>query len=360
MAVAQELRFCISSDGTRIGYARTGRGNPIVKAANWLTHIELDLMSRPYRPLIEELSRIGQLVRYDQRGCGLSDRAAADVSLDAHVADLAAVIDAVDAQKVVLFGLSQGGAIAARYTALNPHRVSHLVLLNAYAQGVDLRDVPATVKETARLLTQLVRLGNWKQPNPAFAQLFTTQLMPDAPPEVARAFNEMMRLASSPEQAARLLESMRQLDATDSLPLIRCPTLVCHSRSDAQVPFEEGRRIASAIPDARFVPLESRSHLLLDDEPAWTQFFRELRAFLAPAADARGTPAFGSLTAGERRLLDHLASGLDNAQIAARLGLAEKTVRNTITRIFDKLAVENRAQAIVLARDAGFGQRVSD
>jgi pimeloyl-ACP methyl ester carboxylesterase/DNA-binding CsgD family transcriptional regulator len=356
MAIPQELRFCIGADGTRIAYARTGRGTPIVKAANWLTHIELDLLSKPWQPWIEEVSRIGQLVRYDERGCGLSDHEVADVSLEAHVADLAAVVDAAGLERFALIGVSQGGALAVSYAARYPERVSHLVLVGAFAQGVLKRDVPESVKETARLTVQLIRLG-WDQANPAFNQLFTTQMMPDAPPEVARRFNEMQRLSTSPEQAARLIAASAEFDACAALPLIRCPTLVFHARADARVPFEEGRKLASSIAGARFVPLDSRNHVLLDDEPAWAVFARELRAFLVTGPQGTAPHAFATLTQKERELLDHLARGLDNAQIAAHLGLAQKTVRNTITRVFEKMGVENRAQAIVRARDAGFGQR---
>lgn len=356
MAIPQELRFCIGADGTRIAYARTGRGMPIVKAANWLTHIELDLLSPPWQPWIEEVSRIGQLLRYDERGCGLSDHDVVDVTLDAHVADLEAVVDAAGLERFALIGVSQGGAIAASYAARHPERVSHLALVGAFARGVLKRDVPESVKETARLTVQLIRLG-WDQANPAFNQLFTTQMMPDASAEVARRFNEMQRQSSSPEQAARLVAASAEFDASAALPLVRCPTLVFHARGDARVPFEEGCRLASAIPGARFVPLDSRNHVLLHDEPAWTTFAGELRAFLTAGVPAGAPQAFATLTAKERELLDHLARGLDNAQIAAHLGLAEKTIRNTITRVFEKLGVENRAQAIVRAREAGFGQR---
>ncbi|HYF59300.1 MAG TPA: alpha/beta fold hydrolase [Burkholderiaceae bacterium] len=354
--VAQEVRFCSSRDGTRIAYARTGRGVPIVRAAHWLTHVEHELESGVWRPWIAELSRVGQLLRYDERGCGLSDRDVADVGLDAHVADLEAVVDAAGLDRFVLLALSQGGAIAATYAARHPERVSHLVMLGAFVRGTLRRDVPEAAKEAARLSIGLVRVG-WGQANPAFNQMFTTQFMPDAPAALQRTFNEMQRLCTSPEQASRLLGATLEFDATAELGRIRAPTLVFHSRDDGRVPFEEGRTIAAGIPGARLVPLESRNHALLDGEPAWTHFFEELRGFLVPASGSAPLEAFASLTAKERELLDHLARGLDNAQLAARMGLAEKTVRNTVVRILDKLQVETRAQAIVRAREAGFGQR---
>jgi len=354
--VSQDVRFCNSRDGTRIAYARTGRGLPIVRAAHWLTHIEHDLESGVWQPWIAELSRTGQLVRYDERGCGLSDRDVVDVGLDAHVADLEAVVDAAGLDQFVLLALSQGGSIAATYAARHPERVSHLVFLGAFVQGVLRRDVPETVKEAARLSVGLVRVG-WGTANPAFNQFFTTQFMPDAPPELQRTFNEMQRLSVTPEVASRLLSAMHEFEATVELARVRAPTLVFHARGDGRVPFEEGRKIAAGIPGARFVPLESRNHALLHGEPAWTHFFHELRSFLQPNRGSAPDHAFATLTDRERELLDHLARGLDNAQLAAHLGVAEKTVRNTITRVFDKLGVENRAQAIVRAREAGFGQR---
>ncbi|HZM43400.1 MAG TPA: alpha/beta fold hydrolase [Burkholderiales bacterium] len=351
----QQIRFCTTRDGTRIAYATTGEGPPFVKVSNWMSHLEFDWDSPVWRHWLTELSRSHSLLRYDERGCGLSDWEPRELSFEAWVSDLETVVDAVGLERFPLLGISQGAPIAVAYALRHPERVSHLILHGGYARGRLKRDLgPQQVKE-AETMRELAGLG-WGKENPAFRQFFTTQFIPDGTPEQHRWFNELERVSVSPVNAVRFMTIFDQIDVTALAPAVTSPTLVMHPTGDARVPFEEGRLLATLIPGARFVPLESRNHLLLAHEPAWQRWLDEMRAFLpAPAAASR--KAFPSLTPREIELVDLIAQGLDNAQIAARLTLSEKTVRNHITSIFAKLEVENRSQAIVLARDAGFGRR---
>jgi len=344
----QEIRFCRSFDGTRIAYATAGEGPPLVKAPHWLTHLEYEWQSPIWRRWIASLAQGRTLVRMDERGCGLSDRGVREFSLAHYVNDLEAVIDAAGPERFALFGHSQGGAIALEYAARHPERVSHLVLLGTYARG-RLKRLPQRREESEAQL-KLVEVG-WGGDDPSYRQFFASQFMPGATLEQLRLMSELQRVSSSPEEAVRLLRSFYEIDVSESLPRISCPTLVLHARGDLRVGFEEGRSVAAAIPDARFVPLESDNHILLEHEPAFARFFAELDAFL-PGKRA----SFPVLTARESEILEHIARGLDNAQIAARLALSEKTVRNHITHIFDKIGVESRAQAIVLARERGLGR----
>jgi pimeloyl-ACP methyl ester carboxylesterase/DNA-binding CsgD family transcriptional regulator len=349
----QEIRFVRSADGTRIAYATMGKGYPLVNAAHWLGHLEFDWKTPVWLPWIERLCAAYRLTRYDTRGCGLSDRGAASFLLDDLVADLEAVVDAARLDRFALFGASQGGAISIAYAAKHPERVSHIVLCGAFARGALRRDPTAKQRAALDAMIQLVELG-WGRSNSAFLQMFTSLFVPDATPEQMRAFNMIQRKSTSPSHAARIVRALAELDATPCLGAVACPTLVLHCRGDAVIPFEEGRFIAASIPGARLEPLESNNHFPLAGERAFERTFELMRAFL-PAA-AVPPSAFGELTQGEREVLDLIARGLDNLQIAARLALAEKTVRNRITRIFMKMAVENRAQAIVRAREAGFGR----
>ncbi|HEY3048425.1 MAG TPA: alpha/beta fold hydrolase [Polaromonas sp.] len=353
--LTQAIRFCTSQDGLRLAYATAGQGPALVRAAHFLTHLEFDLDSPVWRPWLTELSRDRLLVRYDGRGCGLSDRSSAPLSLDAWVADLEAVVDAAGLERFALLGCSQGCAVSVAYAVRHPERVSCLVLLGGYARGPMRRDpTPAQIKE-AGLLLDLIELG-WGRDNPAFRQVFTSLFIPEGTPEQVRWFNELERLSTSPEHAARTIAAFGQIDVTELAARVACPTLVLHARGDARVPFEEGRRIAGLIPGACFVPLESRNHVLLEHEPAFAHCFGEIHAFLETHdAAPRCGPAFTRLTPRERELLELLAHGLDNLQIAAHLGLTEKTVRNKVSAVFDKLEVATRAQAIVRAREAGFG-----
>jgi pimeloyl-ACP methyl ester carboxylesterase/DNA-binding CsgD family transcriptional regulator len=357
--VSQQIRFCTTSDGVRIAHATTGRGPPLVKAPNWMTHLEFDRSSLVWRHWIAELSRDFTLVRYDERGCGLSDWDVVDFSFETRVRDLEQVVDANGLSRFPLLAISQGGSIAVAYAARHPERVSHLVLYGAFARGRLVRAATQQERDEAEMNIKLAEIG-WGRDDPAFRQVFTMQLMPDGTPEQHRSFNDFQRLTTSPANAARIMREFFSVDVRELAPKISCPTLVLHTREDLRCPFNEGRLLSALIPGARFVPLESRNHILLEGEPAWSQFTSELRAFLPDAksgARAADLPdAFGTLSVREREVVGLIAEGLDNHQIAERLFLSEKTVRNHITSIFSKLGVQTRAQAIVRARDAGFAQ----
>lgn len=353
----QQIRFCKSADGVRLAYATAGKGPPLVKASNWLSHLEYDWQSPVWRPFLEQLASRYTVIRYDERGCGLSDWNAADVSFQSWVRDLEAVVDVVGLKSFPLLGISQGGPIAIEYAVRHPERVSHLVLYGTYARGRLKRDPTPLQVEEARMLVNLIRIG-WGRENPAFRQVFTSLFIPDGSLEQVHWFNDLQRVSSSPENAARLAEAFACIDVTALAARVTIPTIVLHRRNDAAVPFEEGRLVAGLIPNARFVPLEGRNHLLLGGEPALDHLMAELDDFLATSARATaGTaPTLPELTARESEVLDLVARGLDNAYIADRLGVSAKTLRNHITNIFCKLNVTSRAQAIVRARDAGLGQ----
>jgi pimeloyl-ACP methyl ester carboxylesterase/DNA-binding CsgD family transcriptional regulator len=353
----QQIRFCKTADGVRIAYATVGAGQPLVKAANWLSHIEYDWRTPVWRPLFERLARNRRLVRYDARGCGLSDWDVDEFSLEVWVRDLEAVVDAAGLERFSLLGISQGGPIAITYAVRHPERVSRLVLLGAYARGYMKRNpTPAQIEEW-RLLTDLMRIG-WGRETAAFRQVFTSMFVPDGSPEQLRWFDDLQRESTSPGNAARIMTTFGTLDVRDVTPMVSVPTLVLHARGDMRVPFEEGRQLGALIPDARFVPLDTRNHLLLEGEPAFGQFMAEVDAFLAADADGNAAPArtpFPELTDREAEVLGLIARGLANGNIAERLRISDKTVRNHVTNIFWKLGATTRAEAIVRARDAGLG-----
>jgi pimeloyl-ACP methyl ester carboxylesterase/DNA-binding CsgD family transcriptional regulator len=350
----QEVRFCSSSDGVRLAYAISGDGPPLVRAPHWFTHLEYDWTNPAMRPWVEDLSLRYRLLRFDQRGTGLSDREVPEISMEAHVRDLECVIDAAGFERFAMLGLSQGGAFAVAYAARHPERVTHLVLCGGFVRGWARRGEAPERMEQRQMHVKLIELG-WGSDDPSFRQVFTSQFMPNAPLETVRAFNDFMPRTSSPKTAARLFAANGMIDVQDEARRVRCPTLVLHGRGDLRIPHDEGRLAAGLIPGARFATLETRNHLMMQDEPAWRDFLAAVGEFY-PSRQAPPAGAFASLTAREREVLDLIAEGLDNAQIAARLALSEKTVRNNITHIFDKIGVENRSKAIVLARESGLGQ----
>jgi len=359
--IRQNIRFCTAPDGVRLAYATIGSGMPLVRVSTYMTHLEFDPASPVWRHWLRDLSGHFTLVRYDQRGCGLSDRDVQDFSVDAWVADLETVVDTLGLKRFVLLGPSQGGAIATAYALRHPQRVSHLVLYGAYTKGRFKRQQSQQQIQEANTLIQLMKSG-WGKDNPAFRQVFSTLFMPDGNPEQIKWFNDLQRMSTSPQNAARIEQTVYNIDVSDLAPRLKIPTLVCHARNDAMIPFEEGLKLATMIPDARFLPLESNNHLLLESEAAWQEFLDELLDFTSagqqhnqPKIMADASTVLNNLTAREREILTHLARGLDNKQIAGKLHIGNKTVRNHITNIYDKLGVSTRAQAIIKARNAGIG-----
>ncbi len=274
----QDVRFCTAPDGVQIAYATVGSGPPLVKAPNWMNHLEYDWQSPLWRHLFQDLASDFTLLRFDQRGNGLSDREVDDISFELFVQDLESVVDAVGLPRFSLLGISQGCAISAAYAVRHPERVSRLVLYGGFARGIRKRGSKAQVEKADAFIT-MIRYG-WGQDNPAFRQLFTSSFMPDATSEQMEWFNELQKVCVSPEVAARIRSVTSDIDVTELLPKIRVPTLVLHCREDGVCPFEEGRRMAALIPNSRFILLEGRNHLILENEPAWGRFLAEIKSFL--------------------------------------------------------------------------------
>ena len=275
----QDVTFCRTADGVHLAIATRGSGMPVVKTANWLNHIEYDWRSPIWSPLIGDLSSRYRLIRYDERGNGLSDWNVEDISFDAFVRDLETVVDALGLERFALLGISQGAAVSVAYATRHPKRVSRLALVGGYVLGHRMR---ANAHEIAQrqALEQLIKLG-WGQDNPAFRQVFTSLFIPGGTPEQMQWFNELQRISTSPDNAYRLSATFGVIDVSKELSQVNVPTLVMHSRGDARVPFDQGLRLAREIPGARFVALDSDNHIILSHEPAWPRFLSELTAFLA-------------------------------------------------------------------------------
>jgi len=350
-AVHTQLRFAHLASGTRIAWASSGQGPTLVRAAHWMTHVQHDPESPIWRPWLQRLGQEVQLVRYDERGCGLSGPDDGPLGLAAALEELEVVVDAAGKRPVALLGMSGAVAPVLAYAARHPDRVSHLLLLGGYTHGLLHRQPSPEQLALHEAIVQLIRLG-WGQRDAAVQQFFTAQMIPDATPEQAHALNEQQRLSCSGERAAAILRARVALDVRGLLPQLRCPTLVMHCEGDGVVAVERGRELAAAIAGARFESLPSRNHIPLAGEPAFERFC----ALVGDFVRERGTAGAGqAFTPRERELLGLVAQGLDNLQIAARLGPAEKTVRNALSRLYGTLGVEGRPQAIVRARELGFG-----
>ena len=274
----QELRYCTTADGVRLAYATSGSGPPLVKASNWLTHLDFEWESPIWRHWWEALSQHHRVIRYDERGNGMSQRDVTGVSFATWVQDLETVVDAAQLDRFALLGISRGASIAIAYAVQHPERVSSLVLYGGFAAGMNYTATESEL-EARHALTSLTRLG-WGLNNPAFCKLFTCRFIPRATPAHEAWFDELQRVSTSPENAARLMTADDNIDVRALLPLVRVPTLVVHCDDDRAVSPEGGRLLAASIPGARYVSLPSANHLLLEDEPAWLMFLEELRLFL--------------------------------------------------------------------------------
>jgi pimeloyl-ACP methyl ester carboxylesterase/DNA-binding winged helix-turn-helix (wHTH) protein len=279
-APRQHIAFCHAADGVRLAYAVAGDGPPLVRAANWMTHLGYDIESPVWQHWVRDLSVKYRFIRYDERGCGLSDWDATDFTFDDWVTDLESVVESLGLDQFPLLGVSQGGAVAVAYAARHPERVSHLVLCGAYARGRAVRAVDDGEKRAAALDLDLARVG-WGRDDPAFRQVFAAQFLPDGTRADWAAFDQLQRRTTSPENAVRFLEEFGRIDVRDEAAQVSCPTLIMHSRDDHRVPMRFGEELAALIPDSRLVALAGNNHLLTATEPAWPVFLAEVDAFLA-------------------------------------------------------------------------------
>ena len=350
----QRIRYVGTTDGVQLAWADAGMGPVMIKAANWLTHLEYEWESPVWRHWIRFFSDHYRYVRYDERGCGMTDRNVGDLSVDRWVGDVEDIVAAADLREPFsMLGISQGASICVAYAVKHPERVSKLVLYGGYARGPCRRGDPERASFYQAMI-ELVRL-EWGSDNPTFRQVFTSRFIPGGTDEQIGWFNDLCRKTLTPDIAATLLESRAMIDVTDLLGEVRAPTLVLHASGDAVVPITEGHILAAGIPGAQFVELDSNNHILLEHEPAWKRFCNEVLEFtgLKGSTDAEDR-AFAALSPREREVLALMTEGLGNAQIGERLSISEKTVRNHVSNLFDKLGVWTRAQAIVFAIDRGF------
>jgi pimeloyl-ACP methyl ester carboxylesterase/DNA-binding CsgD family transcriptional regulator len=352
-----QVRFAKSRDGTRIAFGTSGSGPPLIWVQDWIHHLQLDGNNLVWQPWLAFLSQRHTLVRYDWRGCGLSDREEVAFAFDKFVDDLKAVIEAADFDRFALYGMSgAGGAISMTYAVRHPERVSHLVLQECHSRHRFADITASKLPREAEARLEIFERG-WSNQTPAYGEFYTALHIPDSTPAQVRSYNELLRRTTSPGNAVQLLRTFWTVDVRETIPKVACPTLVLHARGNGVIPFDEGRKVAGLIPNARFVPLESRNHILLDTEPAWSSFVEAVDQFLSYRASRSQASWANELTAREREVLNVLALGADNAEIAARLGISAKTARNHLSIIFGKLGVRNRTQAVVLAREAGFGRK---
>jgi pimeloyl-ACP methyl ester carboxylesterase/DNA-binding CsgD family transcriptional regulator len=347
----QELRFCRSADGTRIAYARHGSGPPLLIATCWLSHLQHDWQSPVWRHFLADLGEFATVIRYDERGYGLSDWDVEDFGLEARIADIEAVADHAGLDRFALMAMSQGGPPSIAYAARHPRRVSRLIFYGSYAAA--LRDPTPEELELDATFDALIKVG-WARPDSAFRRVFTSMMIPGATEEQMSWLDELQRVSTSAENALDARRERKHANVVDLLPRLEFPTLVLHSRRDRMNDFEESRFLASAIEGARLVVLESANHIVLGDEPAWLVFLDEVAAFLAADRRPEAATTIDAASVLSPRELDVLrlaAEGHDNAGIAEALTLSVRTVERHLHNTYAKLGIQGKAaRAAAVAR----------
>lgn len=279
-ASRQVIRFCRAEDGTRIAYATVGSGPPLLKAANWMTHLDLEWTTPVWSHWLSGLARDRQLIRYDERGCGMSDWDVPSFTFDDWVDDLDTVVEAAGLDRFPLLGVSQGGAVAVAYAVRRPERVSHLILAGAYARGRLVRARDDDEREAAGIDLEVARVG-WRHQDPGFLRIFASQFLPGGTTQDWDDFTAFQRQTTSPSNGVRFLEEFADIDVSRIAHRVQCPTLILHSRNDARVPATQASELAALIPNSQLVLLDSGNHLLTASEPAWPEFLSHLNAFVA-------------------------------------------------------------------------------
>lgn len=346
----QQVRFCRAPDGVRIAYAVHGSGPPLVVASCWLSHLQHDWESPVWRHFLADLGQFATIVRYDERGHGLSDWDVDDFGLEARVADLEAVVDDAGLGQFALMAMSQGGPVSITYAARHPDRVTRMLFYGSYAAGVLSPDDA----ELNDFFEQLIKVG-WGRPDSAFRRVFTSMMIPGGTEEQMRWLDELLRVSVSKDNAITARRQRSHANTDDLLPELHLPTLVAHARGDQMVDFERSRFLASSIAGARLVTLDSSNHIVLGDEPAWSVFRDEVAAFLEPDRTEPARPLTADVSAIlSRRELDVLelaAAGHDNDAIAATLFLSVRTVERHLQNAYLKLGVSGRsARAAAVAK----------
>jgi pimeloyl-ACP methyl ester carboxylesterase/DNA-binding CsgD family transcriptional regulator len=357
----QEIRFCRAPDGVRIAYAVHGSGPPLVVDSCWLSHLQYDWQSPVWRHYLDEWSRGHTVIRFDERGHGLSDRGVTDHGLGARLGDLEAVVDDAGLDTFDLLAMAQGGPVAITYTHRHPERVSRLVFYGSYSGQPDKDPGEAEMNDT---LDRLIKVG-WARPDSAFRRVFTSLMIPEATEEQHVWLDELQRVATDADTTRASRRERLAADASALLAELDVPTLVLHSRGDRMNSFEEARGLAAGIEGARLVALESNNHIVLDTEPAWDVFRAELRAFLQEPVTPRTVQQADQSTSGpadrptdldalsprELEILHHAARGQDNDEIAAALHLSTRTVERHLSNAYAKLDLHGKsARTAAVAR----------
>lgn len=343
-APAQDVRFCRSTDGVRIAYARHGSGPPLVVASCWLSHLSYDWLSPVWRHFLDDLGKIAAVTRYDERGFGLSDwDVHDDFSLEARVADLEAVVDDSGLDEFSILAMAQGGPVAVSYVHRHPQRVNRLVMYGAHACAD--RDLTAEQGEYVETLIAMMRVG-WARPESDFRRVFTNKFIPGASEAQMCWVDDLQKVSTSGHNAAEARRQRGDVDVTDLLADLDVPTLVLHARGDRMSGFAEGALLASRIPGARHVPLDSDNHIVLADEPARQVLTAEVAEFLRPeavSAPGGSVGELGTLSSREIEILRLAAAGYDNVGIASALTLSVRTVERHLSNLYAKLGISGRS-----------------
>jgi pimeloyl-ACP methyl ester carboxylesterase/DNA-binding CsgD family transcriptional regulator len=344
----QQVQFCRAPDGVRIAYAVHGHGPPLLISTCWLSHLQFDWESPVWRHFLIDLGRFATVIRFDERGHGLSDWDVTDHSLEARIGDLEAVADAAGFPRFALMAMAQGGPVAISYAVRHPERVSRLLFYGSYASAA--RGLTRDDLDLEDAFGQMIKVG-WARPDSTFRRVFTSLMIPSASEEQMRWLDDLQRVAVSASTAYIARQQRLAADAEPLLPALDLPTLILHSVGDRMNSFEYGRHLASSVANARLVALGSQNHIVLEDEPAWPVFVEEVRRFLEldGQSSTLAERIEDLLSPRELEVLGLVAAGRDNEEIAVELHLSTRTVERHLQNVYGKLGLQGRSARVAAA-----------
>ena len=275
----QRIQYCRTDDGVDLAWSAIGVGSPVVKAPNWIGHLELDMRNPYVAPITTSIARHHRLIRFDARLNGLSDWEAEVCTFDRFVDDLETIFDTAGVECAPILAMSQGAAVAAAFAARRPERVSAIVMIGSFPVGRANRTSQKDVQR-ATAMRQMMTAG-WDDDYPSMRDLMAQIIVPGASEEARRVYAQDMREMISPENMGRYRDVIDYIDIRSLLPSVQAPCLICHSTGDRMQPVEQGRLFAKNLPNARFITYDSHNHGMPENDPEWPRLERDALEFLA-------------------------------------------------------------------------------
>ena len=339
------VRFCNSADGTALAFTVIGSGSPLMWISLQYTDNDLVSPGPASKHWMAALAARHTVIRFDMRGCGLSERKPVRMSLDAWIEDIEAVVNAAGLTRFAMVSVCTGSYAAIEYAARHSHRLTQLVLYGGSVRGRLLRDLSPAQRDDALSAVQVYETGlnGHSEFGQFFRRVFTARFFPDASAEQLDAMDSILVQRMNGTVAAQSVREFYNLDLTTRAQLIKTPALVLHASNDILYPIAEGLQLAACIPGARFVKIESNNNTPLAEEPVWPQVQNAVLDFLGNHSNDPASAVH--LTVRQCEVLRYVVQGFTDKQIARSLSLSPRTVEMHVSAALRALGSKTRAEA---------------